>query len=145
MKIYFIFNIKNEFISLYKDNSRILYNILRQIYYLDKTEVEYGYNLFKQLTLPIEKAKLDTDIFIRLHREIPYIKRKQTHIYNNLYKDEVSKLTIKGSYIKLELDQDFSYFFNILKDYSNNFFVCEFHYQDFFFLNDCFEEEKTLV
>ena len=145
MKIYFIFNIKKEFISLYKDNSRVLYNILRQIYYLDKTEVEYGYNLFRQLVLPIEKAKIDKDIFIKLHRDIPYIKRKDTHIYNNLYKDEISRLTIKGSYMKLELDQDYSSFFEIINSFSNNFFVCDFHYQDFFFLHDYLEKEKTLV
>ena len=141
MKIYFIFNIKKEFINLYKDNACVLYNILRQIYYLDKTE----YNLFRQLIIPIEKAKMDKDIFIKMHRDIPYIKRKETHIYNNLYKDEISRLTIKGSYIKLELDQDFSTFFHIINEFSPNFFVCEFHYQDFFFLNDYLEKEKTLV
>lgn len=145
MKIYFIFNIKKEFISLYKDNESILYNILRQIYYLDKTEVEYGYNLFKQLILPIQKEEMDRNIYIKMHRDIPYVKRKNTHIINNLYKDEISRLTIKKSYIKLELEQDFSSFFPYLNSYSKQFFICEFHYHDFFFLNDYLSSEKKLV
>ena len=49
MRVYFIFDIKEEFINLYKGNERVLYNILKQIYYLEKEEVEYGYHLFKQL------------------------------------------------------------------------------------------------
>ncbi len=145
MKVYFIFNIKDEFVNLYKDNSQVLYNILKQIYYLKKEEVEYGYNLFRELTKPIEKGKMDKEIFIKLHRELPYMKRKDTHIYNNLYKDEVSRLTIKGSYIKLSLEQNFSTFLTILNGFSKNFFVCSFMKDTFFFLNDYLEREKTLV
>lgn len=144
MRIYFIFNIKDEFISLYKDNQRVLYNILRHIYYLDKDEVTYGYNLFNQLVLPIDKNKLDRDLFIRMHQDIPYLKRKDVHIINNLYKDEVSRLVIKKCYMKLEIEQRFSSFFNILSKYYNNLFICEFYCHDFFFLCENSEESKIL-
>ena len=142
MKVYFIFNIKDEFINLYKDNAPVLYNILRGIYYLKKEEVEYGYNLFRQLVSPIEKAKMDRDIFIKLHRDIPYIKRKNIHIYNNFY-SEISRLTIKGSYIRLEVEQDFSSFFEVINSFSSNFFACDFNHHRFFFLSDYLE--KILV
>ena len=59
MRVYFIFDIKEEFINLYRGNERILFNILKQIYYLEKEEAEYGYHLFKQLINPIEKSKID--------------------------------------------------------------------------------------
>ena len=144
MKRYFIFKIRKEFVSLYKDNKRVLYNILRQIYYLDKSEVRYGYNLFSQLILPIDKSKIDRDLFIKLHQDIPYIKRKDTHIINNLYKDEVSRLTIKSSYMKLEIEQNFSSFFEIINKYNDDLFVCEFYYHDFFFLNEMFCENKII-
>ena len=52
MKVYYIFKIKKEFVNLYKDTPSILFNILRNIYYLDKESVEYGYHLFNQL-IPI--------------------------------------------------------------------------------------------
>ena len=67
MKTYYIFQIKKEFISLYKETPSTLFHILRSIYYLDKTEVEYGYNLFHQLIIPMNKNKIDRDIFIKLH------------------------------------------------------------------------------
>ena len=86
MKVYFIFDVKREFINLYKGNERVLYHILRQIYYLEKEEVEYGYNLFNQLINKIPKQDLDRKIFIKYHQDIPYSKRGDTHYINNLYK-----------------------------------------------------------
>lgn len=134
MKVYYIFKLKEEFYDLYKDTPSILYNILRNIYYLDREEVDYGYNLFKQLTLPLEKNKLDREIFIKFHQDIPYSKRKDIHYINDLYKNEVSRLVINNSYLRLELEQNYSTFFKILKEEDNNLFACSFKNTDFFFL-----------
>lgn len=134
MKVYYIFKLKDEMFSLYKDTPSVLYNILRNIYYLDREEVDYGYNLFKQLTLPIDKNKLDRELFIRFHQDIPYSKRDDVHYINNLYKNEISRLVISNSYLKLELEQNFSTFFKVLKEEDNNLFACSFKNTDFFFL-----------
>lgn len=134
MKVYFIFDIKKEFKNLYKGNERVLYNILKQIYYLEKNEVEYGYNLFNQLINKINKNDLDRKIFIKYHQDIPYSKRNQTHYINNLYKDEISRLTIKSSYMKLEVENNSKAFFKILSDFSENYFVCDFKNYEYFFL-----------
>lgn len=134
MNVYFIFEIKDEFKKLYSGNERILFSILKQLYYLDKSELVYGYNLFAQLTHSIDKNKLDQKIYLELHQDIPYSKKGQVHYINNLYKDEISRLQIKRSYLKLETEQPTSSFFSILQNYSNNFFVCEFTKQDYFFL-----------
>ena len=49
MRVYFIFDVKEQFISLYQNNYRVLYNILRQIYYLDKEEINYAImSIFKK-------------------------------------------------------------------------------------------------
>ena len=134
MKVYYIFKIKKEFIDLYKDTPSVLYSILKNIYYLEKSEVDYGYNLFKQLTLPIEKNKIDRDLFIKFHQDIPYSKRKDVHYINNLYKNEISRLVVNNSFLKLEVEQNFSSFFKILKEEDNNLFACSFQKTDFFFL-----------
>ena len=134
MKVYFIFDIKKEFKNLYKGNERVLYNILKQIYYLEKNEVEYGYNLFNQLINKINKNDLDRKIFIKYHQDIPYSKRNQTHYINNLYKDEISRLTIKSSYMRLEVENNSKAFFKILSDFSENYFVCDFKNHEYFFL-----------
>ena len=142
MKVYYIFKLKDEFISLYRDTPSVLYNILRSIYYLDREEVDYGYNLFKQLIMPLKKNELDKDLFIKMHQDIPYSKRKNTHYINNLYRNEISRMNINNYYIKLEVEQNFSTFFEILKHKNKNLFVCSFKTVDFFFLE---EYPKLLV
>lgn len=141
MKVYYAFKLKNEFVNLYKNNPSVLFNILKSIYYLDKTEATYGFNLFKQLILPINKNYLDRHLYIKLHKDIPYIKRDNVHCINNLYKDEVSRLIITNFYLKLELDQDNSSFFKILDEEINNLFICNFEYTDFFFLTEYLRKE----
>ena len=83
MRVYFIFSIKLEFINLYYNNKNILYSILKQIYYLDSNELKYGYNIYNQLINDIDKNDLDKFLYIKLHRNIPYSKRENIHIYNN--------------------------------------------------------------
>lgn len=58
MREFFIFEIKDEFKSLYQDKPSILYQILEQIYFLGEDNAKYGYSLFKQLTKKIDKDKL---------------------------------------------------------------------------------------
>lgn len=135
MKVYFIFELKKEFVQLYRGNESVLYHILRQIYYLDKTEVEYGYHLFNQLIVPINKNILDREIFLKFHQDIPYSKRGDIHYINNLYRDEVSRLIVKKSFIRLEVEQRTSSFLNILKGFSENYFACCFENHDCFFLS----------
>ena len=38
MRVYFIFDLKKEYLNLYKGNENVLFNILKQIYYLEKEE-----------------------------------------------------------------------------------------------------------
>lgn len=136
MRVYYIFKIKNEFVNLYKDAPSTLYSILRNIYYLDKDSAQYGYNMFNQLIQTIDKNKLDRDIYIKMHKDIPYIKQKDIHIINNLYKDEVSRLRINNFYMKLVLDQEFSSFYKYLNEKEDNLFICNFKTTDYFFLKD---------
>ena len=135
MRVFYIFKIKDEFKYLYKDNPSHLYNLLKQIYFLGKEDINYGENIFYQLIDRIDKALYDRSLFIKLHKDIPYSKRGEIHIMNNLYKDEMSRLIIKNSYMKIESESNFSSFFRYLSDFDNNLFVCDFSYTDFFFLD----------
>ena len=95
MREFFIFEIKDEFKSLYQDKPSILYQILEQIYFLGEDNAKYGYSLFKQLTKKIDKDKLDQHIFIKYHQSIPYSKRKGIHYYNNPSHEEIGSLLFK--------------------------------------------------
>ena len=135
MRVFYIFKIKDEFKYLYKDNQSMLFSLFKQIYFLGNDDITYGENIFNQLTSKIDKDLLNRKLFIKLHREIPYSKRGNIHIMNNLYKDEVSRLEIKCSYMKIETESGYSSFFNYLGLYDDNFFVCDFSYLDYFFID----------
>lgn len=141
MRVFYLFKIKEVFKALYKEESSKLYQILRQIYYLDKTNLSYALTLLNQIEEKINKNDIDRELFIRLHKKIPYSKRGEIHYINNLYKEEISRMVIKTRYIKIETESKDSSFLEELKNLDSDFFVCDFHSRDFFWL----EERKTLV
>ncbi len=103
--------------------------------------MNYGFNLFSQLTEKINKAELNKAIFVRYHNDLVYTKNGNEHVINNLYRDEISVLTIKTSYILITANHNYSSFFNIISDFGDDYFVCDFTYQDYFWIN----EVKILV
>ena len=141
MREFFIFELKDEFLSLYQDRPSILYNIFLEIYSLNKEELDYGYSLFKQLTKKIAKEKIDQYLFIKYHQSIPYSKKNAIHYYNNPSKEEISSLQIKKSYMKVKTNYYNCFFLSVLNTLNNTYFVVDFKNQDYFFL----ESTKILV
>ncbi len=141
MRVFYIFDMKPEFKTLYHGNESALYGVLRGLYYLNHDDIMYGYNLFQQLTNRIDKNSIDHILFVKMHQDIPYSKRDGKHRINNLYKDEISILEVKRSYIKIEAEQEGTSFFEILSSINKNFFVCDFELQEYFFIDGL----KTLV
>lgn len=136
MRTYFVFKIRKEFSQLYEENSRSLYEVLRHLYYMKKHEMNYGFNLFSQLIEKIDKYELNKAIYVRYHNNMVYSKSGNEHIINNLYKDEISVLTIKNSYILITANHNYSSFFNIINEFDDRYFICDFTYQDYFWIND---------
>ena len=141
MRVFYIFKIKEEFKNIYYDTQSSLYNMFKQIYYLDMDDLSYARTILKQLTEEIDKEEIDKHLFIKLHKTLSYSKKGEIHILNNLYKDEISKLIIKKSYIKLISDVNIPSFFKELEKLDDNLFICDFTYSDFFFIDSL----KTLV
>ena len=88
MRIYYVFDIRSEYVDLYKETPNSLYNVLHQLYYMRKKDLEYGFNMFKQLANRIDKDELDKNIFLKLHNKMTYVKKGDNHIINNLYKSK---------------------------------------------------------
>lgn len=141
MRKFYIFQIKNEYQELYKYHPKSLYHIFKYLYFLKKKDSCYGVELFDQLVKAIDKNKLNRKVFIKYHKERTYSKVKNIHVINDLYKDEISTINIKNSYILLESNHNTSAFFKILLEEEKNLFVCDFINQDYFWLSDM----KTLV
>lgn len=136
MRMYYVFDVKDEVVSLYKDNPVNLFKILDRIYYMHREELDYGFNLFKQLTNRIKVKELDNRIYFYLHHDITYSKTNEGHVINDLYNDEISILKIKSSHMVIQSNKSISLFFKILKDNYHNYFVCDFLEKDFFFIDD---------
>ena len=136
MRLYYIFSIKSDVAKLYKDKPSSLYKILENIYYMHREDINYGFNIFKQITNRIKKQELSNEIYIKLHKELVYSKLDDEHIINDLYHDEVSILRIKNSHLIVESNKSYSSFFKILNDYNQEYFICDFKDKDFFFISE---------
>lgn len=136
MRIYFVFKIKDEYTDLYRDTPSTLYNILNQMYYMKRSEIGYGFNLFNQIIDRINKFELDKYLYILLHTKMKYSKKGEDHILNNLYKDEVSVLRVKTTHILINSNKSYTEFFTLLNQFDSNLFVCDFNNHDYFFLSD---------
>lgn len=136
MRTYYVFKMKREFVNLYRENANSLFNVLKHLYYMKKHEIDYGFNLFSQLTERINKDELDRKIYVKYHSEMVYSKNDNEHVINNLYKDEVSILTIKNTYILITANRNYSSFFNVIDSLGDEYFVCDFINQDYFWVNN---------
>ena len=136
MRLYYVFNIKSEIITLYKDKPASLYRILENIYYMHEEDINYGFNIYKQLTNKNKILELNNNIYIKLHKDLVYSKIDNEHIINDLYHDEVSILKIKNSHLIIESNKSMSSFFKILLDINSNYFICDFKDKDFFFITE---------
>ena len=136
MRKYYIFNIKDSICKLYQSNPSNLYKVLENIYYMKEDDIDYAYNLFKQIINTNECISINNDLYIKLHKDITYSKIDSEHIINDLYHDEVSILKVKKTRIVLESNKSYSSFFKYLN--SDNYFVCDFKEKDFFFIKDLY-------
>ena len=143
MRMYYIFNIKKDIAELYQSSPSSLYKILESIYFMHREDLNYGFNLFKQITDKIKVNDLNNNIYIKLHKELQYSKIDKEHIINDLYHDEVSILKVKSSHLLLESNKSYSSFFKILNEYNSNYFVCDFMEKDFFFISDIMEKIQS--
>ena len=136
MRLYYVFNIKSEILTLYKDKPASLYRILENIYYMHEEDINYGFNIFKELTNKNKVMELNNEIYIKFHKDLIYSKIGNEHIINDLYHDEVSILKIKNSHLIIESNKSISSFFKILNEINSNYFICDFKDKDFFFIDE---------
>mgnify|MGYP002621150248 CR=1 FL=1 len=142
VRLYYIFSIKDNVSNLYQNDPVNLYKILENIYFMSDDEIDYGYNLFKQIANMSDYQYLNNQLYIKLHKDITYSKINNEHIINDLYHDEISILKIKSSRMILESNKSYSSFFKVLNKINKNYFVCDFKEKDFFFINSFFQLVK---
>ena len=136
LRTFYIFKMRREFYKLYCDSPNSLYNVLKHLYYMKRNKMNYGFNLYNQLAEKINKFELDKKIFIKYHDKMIYSKNGDDHIINNLYQDEVSIMNIKNAYILINTNKNYTDFFKIIGEFGEEYFICDFTNQDYFWIND---------
>ena len=138
MRTFYIFKINNEFATLTKNCPYNLFKSMEQIYYADKNDVSTAYNIYEQIILPLNKMKINLDLFSQYKKDDHYTKFRDTHMINNFYNDEQTKLIVNSSYMVLKSTKSSPTFLDDLRELEN-LFVCDFENKDYFWL------EKILV
>lgn len=130
----YIFDIKTEFYKLYKDKPSELYYIYNRIYNMKKSDKEYGYNLFCQISNFLDKESINNFLKNKYKEKIMYSNSDNEHIINNLFVNEISILTVKNPNIKLESNTLKSSFLEDLRELNLHLFVCDFKNNNYFFI-----------
>ena len=135
MSEFYIFSVKEAFYKLYKNNPGELFYVYNRIYNMKKSDKDYGYNLFCQISDFLDKKYINTLIKAQYKDKIMYSNSDNEHIINNLFLNEISILTVKNCTIKIESNIDNPSFFDSLKKSNMFLFVCNFKDKNYFFIN----------
>ena len=111
-----------------------LYKSMEQIYYTKIKDVSVAYNIFEQIVMPLNKKKINLEIFRTYKESDHYTKFNNVHMINNFYNDEQTKLVVNNSFMKLTSTMARPSFFIEMKKV-NNIFVCDFDNKDYFWLD----------
>lgn len=125
MKTFYVFKIKNNYISIALSNSTNLYLLLKSIYQYKNKDILVAFNLFNELCLPINIDFFNKYIYDRLKDDDLYTKFKNTHLYHDYFSGEESKMIIYKSHIRIKSNKDNNVFLCNLKDLTE-LFVCDF-------------------
>lgn len=135
MRTYHVFVIKNSLMDYYGERPYSLYKILEQIYNLKTNDIVLGYKLLNQVTNSLDTKRIDKYIYKNNFDENTYKRIYDGHIISNKYTDEETFLHVYNSHIRIKTNNNYSVFFESIKNYNNNMFVCDFENQDYFWLN----------
>ena len=135
MNEFYIFSVKQSFYKLYKNNPGELFYVYNRIYNMKKSDKDYGYNLFCQVSNFLDKKYVNNIIKEKYKDKIMYSNSLNEHIINNLFLNEISILTVKNCTIKIESNVINPSFFDNLKDTNMYLFVCDFKNKNYFFIN----------
>lgn len=136
MRIYYIFSINKSVSNLYRKQEYVLYDILKGIYKMNKTDIVLGYKFFEQFAHFFNKNKLNEYIYNEYKDNITYIKNINKHIINDKFRNEFTTLIVYNSHIRIKTNLNISSFFKFLRKNTKNLFVCDFENHDYFWLDN---------
>lgn len=125
LKTFYIFNLNKSTHILAKKNPYHIYLLLLTIYNQNKINIISAYNLFDEICNPINKEFYNIYLFDKLKDNEYYTKYRNIHMYNDYMNDEISKLTIMNTHIKIKSNKEDNIFITTIYDL-DNLFICDF-------------------
>ena len=132
MRTYYIFNVNKYYKYMYKNNPFKMYKIFEEIYYSRNYDNIKTFRVMEEVSVPFNKIMLNEYIYFEYKLKYGYKRRDNIHILNT---DEKTTLRINNYNIKIETDSNYSTFFDDIKSYNSNLFVCDFDNKDYFWLS----------
>ena len=129
---------------MYKNNPFKMYKIFEEIYYSKDYDNIKTFRVMEEVALPFNKIMLNEYIYYEYKLKYGYKRRDNIHILNT---DEKTTLRINNYNIKIETDSNYSTFFDDIKSYNSNLFVCDFDNKDYFWLSklNSLQKEYSIV
>ena len=141
MKKYSLFYVKNDIYNMYKHNSYILYQTLKSISDLSSKNIRYGKSLYEQLCIPYDLKIINKYL---LNKYTLLIRKNNKYWFINSYTGEHTLVKLKYSRIIVETNTDYPEILKVLSFYSYKLFVCDFKFDDYFWLSSKIGLSSTL-
>lgn len=144
MRTYYIFNVNKFYRYMYKNNPFKMYKIFEEIYYSRNYDNIKTFRVMEEVSVPFNKIMLNEYIYFEYKLKYGYKRKDNIHILNT---DEKTTLRINNYNIKIETDSNYSTFFDDIKSYNSNLFVCDFDNKDYFWLSklNSLQKEYSIV
>ena len=136
MRTFFIFKIKKHFAILMKNNPYNLYKVIEKMYKLSEEELKKNTNVFEFLKDNFDKDNLSNELYLSYKDKSYYTKFLNTHMINDYFTKEKTKLTINKKYLLINTNEEVPLFFKDIDRNEKNVFVCDFVNKDYFWLEE---------
>lgn len=129
---------------MYSNNPFKMYKIFEEIYYSKDYDNIKTFRVMEEVAIPFNKIMLNEYIYYEYKLKYGYKRKDNVHILNT---DEKTTLRINNYNIKIETDSNYSIFFDDIKSYNPNLFVCDFDNKDYFWLSklNSLQKEYSIV
>lgn len=143
MRVFYVYNVNDFFRSIYDEYPYKLYKMLEEAYFTNKHNLVTASSLYEQMTTNFNKLFVNNYLFANNKLDVYYYKKNNIHLISNRY--EYSKLLVSSYCLKLKSNLNYPKFFDHIHNYSDNVFVCDFHNQDYFWLNKIIKKDKINI
>lgn len=140
MRVYYLFKVNSYFYYIYKKKPFKMYKMLEEIYHTKNSDVVLTYRMFEQIASPFNKNKVNNYINNCLNNEVFYVRSNNIHLISSNI--EYSKLSVSNSNLKIKTNINYTSFFDILDNYTDNIFVCDFINKDYFWLQNVNKKDR---